>query len=250
MQARWGRARWTLPAVVAALLAAPLLPSTAASDVNGSGKFWPFHKTPVTISFGDNLSQPWEDYLQTAITQWRKSDVVRPKISRGTTTGAQCDKKDGTVQVCNGDYGTSVGWLGLTTLDFTGDKITAATIKLNDSFFDQQHYDDPVAKRHTMCHEMGHAFGLDHVATDSCMNDSDQAIFHDDQPIKRDFKTLEQIYSKKNAKASQLTTAGETTGVLALPQTAFAETVTSERRSDGTIQVTYATWAAPTVASR
>jgi hypothetical protein len=171
--------------------------------------------------------------------------VVRPKIVRGATTGANCDKKDGTVQVCDSDYGTSTGWLGLTTLDFNGDKITAATIKINDSFFDLRQYDDPVAKRHTMCHEMGHAFGLDHVPTRSCMNDSAQAIFTNDTSINRDFKTLDQIYSKQNARASQITTAGETPGVLALPQAAFAESVTSERRPNGTTQATYIAWAAP-----
>jgi hypothetical protein len=245
MRGRLGRSKWTLTALLALLLAAPLLTAAAASDVNGSGKFWPFHKTPVTISFGDNLSPSWEGYFQTALTQWNKSDVVRAKSSRGATNPAQCDKKDGTVQVCDSDYGTSTGWLGLTTLDFNGDKITAATIKINDSFFKQQQYDDPVAKRHTMCHEMGHAFGLDHVSTRSCMNDSDQAIFTNDTPINRDFKTLDQIYSKKNAKASEVTTAGATPGVLALPQTTFTETMTSERLPDGTTQATYIAWAAP-----
>jgi hypothetical protein len=249
MRGRIGRSHFALTALLALLLAAPLLTAAAASDVNGSGKFWPFHKTPVTISFGDNLSGPWEGYLQTAIKQWNKSDVVRAKSSRGATNPAQCDKQDGTVQVCDSTYGTSVGWLGLTTLDFNGDKIYAATIKINDSFFDQRQYDDPVAKRHTMCHEMGHAFGLDHVNTRSCMNDSDQAIFTNDQPINRDFKTLDQIYSKKNARASQVTTAGETPGVLTVPQAGFTESVTSERLPDGTMQATSIIWAAPASAS-
>lgn len=237
---REGR-RAALVGLLAVLLAGPVV-GVRANDVNGSGKYWPFHKTPVTVTFGDNVSSQWAGYLKYAAKRWNRSDVVRPKIQRGRTNPAQCSKRDDTVQVCNDTYGTGEGWLGLTTLYFHGDKIYAATIKINDSFFRQGSYNDPVAKRHTMCHEMGHAFGLSHVNTRSCMNDSAQAIFHNAKPINKDFKTLKKIYSKKNRKKSRVAVANEPSGVLEIPQAAPSELTRTVWLPDGTKQVTYLTW--------
>ncbi|HEU0113158.1 MAG TPA: hypothetical protein VFQ80_00690, partial [Thermomicrobiales bacterium] len=226
------------------LLAAPLVTGLAASDVNGEGKFWPFHHTPVRVEFGDNLSNSWERYFTKALGRWNDSDVVQGKSVRGSTNGADCKAKNGTVQVCNGDYGTNTGWLGLTTLNFNGDHITSATVKLNDSFFKQSQYDSKDPKQHTMCHEMGHAIGLDHVTYKSCMNPSDNAIFQDTKPGHRDYKTLDQIYSKQNQSRATTTVATGPSGTLELPQAASGgETTTTQRRPDGTTVVSYIEWA-------
>jgi predicted Zn-dependent protease len=234
-----------LVGMLAALLTAPLATGTAASDVNGTGKFWPFHRTPVTVSFGDNLSNQWERYFRKALAQWNQSDVVQGKSVRGSTNSAQCNAKNNTVQVCDSTYGTNTGWLGLTSLNYKGNLITSATVEINDSFFNQQQYNDPVARQHTICHEMGHAFGLDHVTYKSCMNPSDTSVFNYDKPGNRDFKTLDQIYSKANQQAAGAAVAGPS-GELELPQAALDpyETVTSQRQPDGTTVVTYVEWAA------
>jgi len=41
---------------------------------------------------------------------------------------------------------------------------------------------------------MGHTPGLEHVNTNSCMNDSQDAVFHNLDPINKDFTQLDQIY--------------------------------------------------------
>src|SRR5690242_10035670 len=60
MVARIGRSRLALTGVLAICLTAPLIQGAAAGDVNGSGKFWPFHHTPVRVEFGDDLDNSWE----------------------------------------------------------------------------------------------------------------------------------------------------------------------------------------------
>jgi hypothetical protein len=103
--------------------------------------------------------------------------------------------------VCNWRYGTQVSWLGLTRLYFNerGDHVNAATVMMNDSFFEGNgQYNSDAARRHTLCHELGHTPGLDHVSTKSCMNDSQQAVFNNLVPINKDFRQLARIYKHKD----------------------------------------------------
>jgi hypothetical protein len=105
------------------------------------------------------------------------------------------------VQVCNADYSKSGGWLGLTQLHFKDGHINEATLQLNDAYFDEKGgvYNSDAARQHTICHELGHTMGLDHVDTDSCMNDSQNAVFHNLDPIKKDFRQLKHIYHHKDS---------------------------------------------------
>jgi hypothetical protein len=50
-----------------------------------------------------------------------------------------------------------------------------------------------------MCHELGHTPGLDHIDTNSCMNNSQYAVFNQLVPIKQDFRELERIYQHQDA---------------------------------------------------
>ena len=74
-------------------------------------------------------------------------------------------------------------------------------MQMNDSFFDQSggQYNSDAARRHTICHEMGHAIGLDHVDTTSCMNNSQFAVFNYVHPINKDYKDLARIYQHKDS---------------------------------------------------
>jgi predicted Zn-dependent protease with MMP-like domain len=67
------------------------------------------------------------------------------------------------VKVCNGDYG-DLKWRGINqaVLDKEG-FITACAARMND-FYLANEQDD--AKQYTMCHEVGHSFGLPHTDED------------------------------------------------------------------------------------
>ncbi|MFQ5947396.1 MAG: hypothetical protein ACE5KX_00865 [Acidimicrobiia bacterium] len=56
---------------------------------------------------------------------------------------------------------------------FTG-HILKGYVKVNDSYFTTDTYNNDVARRHVLCQEVGHEIGLDHVKgpkKKSCMND-------------------------------------------------------------------------------
>ena len=76
------RARGLATAGLAAmLLIGPALAAHAgpSGDVVGNGHYWPFKKTPVTITFGDNLDSKWEGYFDDSLRRWNKSDVIKGK---------------------------------------------------------------------------------------------------------------------------------------------------------------------------
>jgi predicted Zn-dependent protease len=180
------------------------LASGLPSEASGTNSYrWAVKQTPFTVMAGANLTGDWPDIMQTAVNQWDKNDTVTIKKVSGSTGAQNCSPTTGRIEICNWNYGTQEGWLGLTRLYFNdrGDRIEAATLQLNDSFFNQKNgqYNDYNARLHTMCHEMGHTVGLDHVDTTSCMNDSQYAVFHYVKPISKDFRELARIYKNTDS---------------------------------------------------
>jgi hypothetical protein len=190
------------------LIAFPPIDLALAGDTP-NGYHWARKQTQFTLEIGDNVSGDWDSLLKQAISEWSDSGTVTMREIKGSTDPQKCAPTDGIVEVCNGDYGTQKGWLGLTQLYFdnSGDHIESVTVQWNDSFFNQSggQYNDPAARQHTACHELGHSTGLGHANTDSCMNDSQNAVFHNLKPINKDFQTLAQTYAHQD---STVTVAG------------------------------------------
>ncbi len=196
--------------LVAVALVVALDPSLLAlAGTTPSGYHWARKQTQFTLQVGDNVDGEWDSLLQGAIAEWSDSGTVTMKEVNGSTNPQKCSPATGIVEVCNWNYGTQEGWLGLTRLYFNdaGDHIESVTVQFNDSFFDQNggQYNNEAARQHTACHEMGHTMGLDHVDTNSCMNPSQQSVFHNTTPINKDFQTLAATYDHKD---STVTVAG------------------------------------------
>jgi predicted Zn-dependent protease len=257
-----------------------LAASTAPSNYH-----WARQSKQFTVRAGDNYSGVWDKLVPWAIKGWNKSDTVTIKTVKGGTNAQNCNPTKGKIEVCSFMYGTQVGWLGLTRLyfDSKGQHIESTTVQMNDSFFNQKggKYNSDAARRHTICHEMGHAIGLDHVNTKSCMNDSQSAVFNNLVPINKDFRELTRIYkhtdsyttlagkqkkdkkkqqdktakngkkSKKDAKKQRRKEARKKlrerkragkASIGAESTLGANETMTMERLDDGQLVVTFVTW--------
>jgi len=191
-----------MAAFAVALLLAPLATVAPTAATETGGFHWARKSSQFTLQVGSNLSGPWPSILKQVVSDWNKGETVTFRIVGGGTGAQECRPVTGRVEACNWRYGTQVGWLGLTRLYFNdrGDHVQSATVQMNDSFFStNSEYNNDAARRHTMCHELGHTTGLDHVGTKSCMNDSQFAVFNNLHPINKDFNRLARIYNHKDS---------------------------------------------------
>ncbi|OGZ68629.1 MAG: hypothetical protein A3D35_01235 [Candidatus Staskawiczbacteria bacterium RIFCSPHIGHO2_02_FULL_34_9] len=163
---------------------------------------WARTQNPFTLKLGDNVSINWDSYLSNASLDWSQSDVLDTAVVAGQAR-TNCRATAGKIEVCNKKYGNN-GWLGLAQIWVSGDHITQATTKLNDTYFNTPTYNTPGWKSLVMCQEIGHNFGLDHQDEDfnnspiiphTCMDyftpDANEIV----HPNQHNYDQLSTIYS-------------------------------------------------------
>src|SRR5215213_2742546 len=195
-------ARAVISLVVASVLVADLglgmWLAPGASAQMAPTYHWATKQSHFRLRVGDDVDGDWDAYLRAALDDWNQNETAKLVEVDGSTNPQDCQPVSGTVQVCDWWYGTQTGWLGLARLYFnaSGDHIDAATVQLNDSFLyaPNSPYNSDAARRHTICHELGHTVGLDHPESTSCTNDSQYAIFNYVTSTNQDFRWLQQIY--------------------------------------------------------
>lgn len=189
------------------------VPAAAYAPQSWNGYHWS-RTGPLQLALGDNVSASWKPFFTTAATQWSAGNTnlsFAPTI--GSTTAATCSAVYGTVQACSGNYGAS-GWLGYATV-WTGGGgfIVQATVKLNDYYFAQPHYNTSAWRSMTACQEIGHTLGLAHADVDrsntnlgTCMDYTNDptgmqgtnGALANIAPSSNDFAALSTIYATLN----------------------------------------------------
>src|SRR5215211_4862860 len=228
--------------VVAAVLLADLGLGTwhapGATAQSAAPYHWARKRSHFRLRVGNNVAGDWNRYLRGALDEWNQGETVTLIEVDGTTNPQYCDPVSGTVQVCDWWYGTQTGWLGLTRIYFNnrGDHIDAATVQLNNSFMyaPNSPYNTDAARRHTICHELGHALGLDHPESASCTNDSQYAVFNYVTPTHQDFRWLREIYEHPDRAR---TVARPAEAELSLFAPASLPAVSSDLDSDESVMV-------------
>lgn len=174
----------------------------AGASHTWDGFHWARTANPFTLKLGDNLTPNWDPYLAEASSDWNPSSVLDTTIVPGVTRNKACKPTAGQVEVCNGKYGNN-GWLGIAQIWLSGEHITQAVVKVNDTYFAQPAYNSPAWKRLVMCQEVAHTFGLGHQDENqtnpnlgSCMDYSNNPLGppSNEHPNQHDFDELEVSY--------------------------------------------------------
>lgn len=168
---------------------------------------WSRSVNSVIIQAGDNVSSAWDSYFDVALNDWNVSTVVHLVKTQGLTNPKSCKPVAGRIEVCNSKYGKT-GWLGVAQIWVSGDHITQAVTKLNDTYFLTAKYNTPAWRQLVICQEVAHDFGLDHQDENfsnpnlgSCMDytDDPDGPPSNEHPNTHDFEQLDIIYSHLDA---------------------------------------------------
>jgi len=116
------------------------------------------------------------------------------------SSARRCTPTSGQVEVCNTTYGNN-GWLGIASIWASGNHITQASVKLNDTYFNTATYNTTAWRNLVMCQEVGHVFGLAHQ--DEAFNNPNLGTCMDytnspnsnQHPNAHDYDQLETIYA-------------------------------------------------------
>lgn len=125
----------------------------------------------LSLELWNALDDTWTSEYEEAISDW--NTLCTPKVleltSKEVEMDRECTQADGVMKVCNGNYGET-GWLGINEVlkSVPQGIIQSSVAKMNEHYLLNADYDE---RLYTMCHEIGHGFGLPH--TDENFNNKD-----------------------------------------------------------------------------
>lgn len=218
--------RRPLRAAIAAGLVMAGLSTVALASHSWGGYHWARTTTQFTLQLGDNMTTAdWKWRLSQTSSDWNSpskfgasSTPILTAIVAGSAN-RRCSMVAGTTQVCNGRYGNN-GWLGLASINITGGThITQGSAKMNDTYFDTAKYNNPNERKHVVCQEVAHTFGLDHQSTDGSSQNSCMDYFSNTganatsalstAPNAHDFDQLKFIYAHLDSSTTVQSIAAE-----------------------------------------
>ena len=139
-------------------------PFAGRGGINGTVYEWVGTKGQggLTLEVLNALDSSWQTFFAQAISDWDSGTPDALTLSTASTTPeSACVQVDGKMKVCNGDYGDT-GWRGINELILTSaNKIVSSVAKMNAFYLTSSTSD--LDKQYTMCHEIGHGFGLPHT---------------------------------------------------------------------------------------
>lgn len=196
------------------------VPGLAWAEHSWGNYHWARTTNPMPLQVVDSVDVNWQYEFTAALSEWNQSSVLDMSVGLvddSDRSRKRCKMQVGQMRVCNANYGYN-GWLGLATigLDAQG-HIDQGTSKMNGSY--SFYWEDPNEKRHVMCQEIGHIFGLGHTSEDgssqkTCMDYSSDPMSI--SPNQHDYDLLTTKYAHMDSYNSyddgSATSDGGTTG--------------------------------------
>mmetsp|Transcript_13108 Transcript_13108/g.15399 ORF Transcript_13108/g.15399 Transcript_13108/m.15399 type:complete len:284 (+) Transcript_13108:125-976(+) len=152
------------------------------------------------VALVNALTNDWNSYFTQAMVDWEESNVLTLSTT-SVDPDEDCIPIKGKMKVCNGNYGNT-GWEGINEILTSNSKIVSSVAKMNEYYLGLHlNLRDIAYKRqYTMCHEIGHGFGLPHLDENfnnedlnSCM-DYSQNPDANLKPNAQDYKNLNTLY--------------------------------------------------------
>ena len=187
------------------------------SGPTGSAYAWPNNGQGLTLTILNAMDDSWQTELKVAVDNWEAGDPVDPLtfVTERIPHEVSCSPVDGKLKICNGNYGPT-RWRGINevVLNRRTNEIVNSIAKMNEYYLPSIGSKDQ--RLYTLCHELGHGFGLPHWDEDfynedmgNCM-DYTSRPGNNKQPDASNFIYLGSLYG--NVTSSALTSQSLSSG--------------------------------------
>ncbi|KAL7448418.1 hypothetical protein ACHAWC_000608, partial [Mediolabrus comicus] len=114
----------------------------------------------LTLTIVNNLNDKWQEEFEVAVADWKRSDALTLTVEKGSADKG-CTREQGVMVVCNDNFGET-GWVGINEneVETGSNRIISSLAKMNEYYLRNANF---YHRRFTMCHEIGHGFGLPHT---------------------------------------------------------------------------------------
>ena len=121
---------------------------------------WRNQGSGLSLQILNALDDIWQNTFDVVVQEWDNGipDALSLTVSQ-IPVEPECRVEFGMVKVCNGNYGASQ-WRGISTVLLDNDAIVASAVRLNEFYLSGA---DDAERQYTLCHELGHSFGLPHT---------------------------------------------------------------------------------------
>mmetsp|Transcript_24552 Transcript_24552/g.36011 ORF Transcript_24552/g.36011 Transcript_24552/m.36011 type:complete len:483 (-) Transcript_24552:171-1619(-) len=151
----------------------------------------------LELTLVNALDEHWHPFFNMAVQDWDNGtpDALALRTQK-TDAESFCTPIVGKMKVCNGNYG-STGWKGVNEIVLQNDWITQSIAKMNEFYLAGGSDGE---RQYTMCHEIGHGFGLNHSDENfynadlhTCMDYTNNPAANQ-KPNKDNYETLAELY--------------------------------------------------------
>lgn len=190
---------------------------TVAVDESGNSNIvvganairWPVRNNEgLTLVIQNAMEDQYDQLLATAVANWDAGapiDSLTLNVER-IAYEYDCKHKTGVLKICSGDYG-AVEWRGLNEVKMNSQTkiIVSSSAFLNNYYLRSESKEQ---KLYTICHELGHGFGLPHWDVNFYNQDLGNCMDYTSRPennMKPDesnFQYLAQLYGGQSVTAS------------------------------------------------
>lgn len=154
-------------------------------------------KAGLELTVVNALEERWDTYFTTAISQWDAGSPDTLTLTvEDATPDSTCTAIDGKLKVCNGNYGAT-NWRGINKILLENGWIYSSAARMNEYYVTDN---DDDQRQYTMCHEIGHGFGLPHTDENFFNKDLGNCMDYTNnpstnmQPAYANFKFLAKLY--------------------------------------------------------
>ncbi|KAL7501682.1 hypothetical protein ACHAWT_009551 [Skeletonema menzelii] len=116
------------------------------------------------LTLVNSLADSWQKEFEAAVADWSESDALTLEVEvlpvdEAWPNEKKCARQSGKQVVCDGNFGET-GWVGINENEVQNGRIISSVAKMNLFYLRNANF---FHRRFTMCHELGHGFGLAHT---------------------------------------------------------------------------------------